>query len=314
MRSVEPRTWFSLSNKMRPTAARLSRMSNSKPTSNGSDRPGATAAFPYDRMTVERFRKTFPRARWNDDLKAWFVPGKTAARRFDRWLELERSQTETHGDIKGRDAFVFDPIVSKYLRRLHSHLEVVTPYSRTVVDEMRQVPFASWDADRRVWTVPYRSYEALRRHWSRIEEAARRNEPDERKKRREANRGSEKERAARARATERRRRRYPLDPEILPPFGRPVMTSTYDIIVFVGCDGEPVDPEIIRTFYADVPVSSDTVWGKWRPATLAELVKTWPSRPGKIDHGIWRQPTIDELRVARKTAASRERQRTGTAA
>ena len=212
-------------------------------------------------MTVERFRKTFPRARWNDDLKAWFVPGKTAARRFDRWLELERSQTETHADIKGRDAFVFDPIASKYLRRLDSHLEVVTPYSRTVVDEMRQVPFASWDADRRVWTVAYRSYEALRRHWTRIEEAAKRNEPDERKKRREANRGSEKERAARGRATERRRRRYPLDPEILPPFGRPVMTSAYGIVVFVGCGGEPVDPEVIRTSYADIPTSADSVWG-----------------------------------------------------
>jgi hypothetical protein len=115
-------------------------MSDSRPTSNETDRPGVAAAFPYDRMTVERFRKTFPRARWNDDLKAWLVPGKTAARRFDRWLEREHSQTETHADTKGRDAFVFDPIASKYLRRLDSHLEVVTPYSRTVVDEMRQVP------------------------------------------------------------------------------------------------------------------------------------------------------------------------------
>lgn len=110
---------------------------------------------------------------------------------------------------------------------------------------MREVPFASWDSDRRVWTVPYRSYDALHRHWSRIEEAAKRNEPEERKKRREANRGSEKERAARARATERRRRRYPLDPQNLPPFGRPVMTSAYGVIVFIGCDGEPADPEIL---------------------------------------------------------------------
>ncbi|MEI9402605.1 hypothetical protein [Mesorhizobium argentiipisi] len=285
-------------------------MSDSKPTSNENDRLGTTAAFPYDRMTVERFRKTFPRARWNDDLKAWFVPGKTAARRFDRWLERERSQTETHADAKGRDAFVFDPIGSKYLRRLDSHLEVVTPYSRTVVDEMRQVPFASWDADRRVWTIPYRSYEALHQHWNRIEEAAKRNEPVERKKRREANRGSEKERAARVHATERRRRRYPLDPENLPPFGRPVMTSNYGIVVFLGSDGEPVDPEIIHTSYSDVPISSDSVWGRWRPATHAELVATWPARPGsKIEEGIWRQPTLAELRVARKTAGSRERRR-----
>lgn len=167
-------------------------MNDSKESSNGNDRSGARAAFPYDRMTVERFRKTFPRARWNDDLKAWFVPGKAAAQRFNRWLERELSQTQTHAHLKGRDAFIFDPIVSKYLRRLHDHLEVVTPYSRTLVDEMREVPFASWDGDRRAWTVPYRSYEVLRRHWSRIEEAARRNEPEERKKRREANRGSER--------------------------------------------------------------------------------------------------------------------------
>jgi hypothetical protein len=32
--------------------------------------PGATAAFPYDRMTVERFREAFPQARWRDDLGA----------------------------------------------------------------------------------------------------------------------------------------------------------------------------------------------------------------------------------------------------
>ncbi|TGQ63534.1 MAG: hypothetical protein E5V49_00690 [Mesorhizobium sp.] len=215
-----------------------------------------------------------------------------------------------HADLKGRDAFVFDPIVSKYLRRLDDHLEVVTPYSRTVVGEMREVPFASWDADRHAWTVPYRSYEVLRRHWSRIEEAARRNEPEERKQRHEANRGSEKERAARAHVTERRRRRYPLDPENMPPFGRPVMTSAYGVVVFVGCDGEPVDPEILRACYADIPILAENVWGQWRPATLAELVKTWPSRSGsKTNDGIWRQSTIEELRVARKAAARMERLR-----
>ena len=45
-------------------------------------------SFPYDRRTMESFRKQFPRARWSDDRKAWLVPGKTAARRFDRWLAL----------------------------------------------------------------------------------------------------------------------------------------------------------------------------------------------------------------------------------
>ena len=261
-------------------------------------------------MTVERFRKSFPRARWSDDLKAWFVPGKTAVRRFERWLERESSQADTHADVKGRDAYVFDPVVSKYLRLLEDRLEVVTPYSRTIVEEMREAPFASWDAERRVWTIPYRSYESLRRRWTRIEESAKRNEPEERKKRQAENRGSDKERAARARATERRRRRYPIDPENLPPPGRPVMTSEFGIVVFVGCDGKPVDPEILHGSYATVPSGADYVWGQWRPATLKELVKTWPARPGsQTDQLIWWQPTLDELRVARKAAARMERRR-----
>ena len=44
---------------------------------------GATAAFPYDRMTVERFRSAFPDARWRDDLRVWFVLGTTAERRLN---------------------------------------------------------------------------------------------------------------------------------------------------------------------------------------------------------------------------------------
>jgi hypothetical protein len=43
----------------------------------GDGPPGATAAFPYDRVTVERFREAFPRARWRDDLGA---PGSCRAR------------------------------------------------------------------------------------------------------------------------------------------------------------------------------------------------------------------------------------------
>lgn len=32
--------------------------------------PGAIAAFPFDRITVERFRVAFPGARWRKDLRA----------------------------------------------------------------------------------------------------------------------------------------------------------------------------------------------------------------------------------------------------
>src|SRR5690242_11332795 len=105
---------------------------------------GQTASFPYDRKTIERFRKAFPRARWNEDLKAWFVPGKTAARRFNRWIERESAEADVYADMKGRDAYAFEPIVSKYLRPCQDWLEVATPYSRTVVEQMRNIPFAAW--------------------------------------------------------------------------------------------------------------------------------------------------------------------------
>lgn len=53
-------------------------------------RYGADVSFPYDRVTVEQFREHFSRARWSDARQAWFVPGRTASRRFTRWLaELE---------------------------------------------------------------------------------------------------------------------------------------------------------------------------------------------------------------------------------
>ena len=271
---------------------------------------GATVAFPYDWMTVERFRQSFPRARWSDELKAWFVPGKTAARRFDRWMERQFAGVNAYDDMRGRDAYVFDPLVSKYLLVYDDRLEVSTPFSRTVVDEMRQVPFAAWDGDRRTWTVPYRSYEDLRRRWSRIEAAAERNEPEERRKRRIQRRGSPEEQASRARAAERRRRRYPLQPDHLPVLGRPVMARGYGIVVFIGYGGDPVTPEILRACYADLPENEDYVWGQWRPATHDELIKTWPSRStsdAQRESEPWWLPNIDELRAARKAARAMER-------
>lgn len=76
----------------------------------GQDISGAFVTFPYDRMTVERFRQTFPGARWSDERKSWFVPGKTAARRIDRWFVHEAELVAVYADDKGRDAFAFDSV------------------------------------------------------------------------------------------------------------------------------------------------------------------------------------------------------------
>lgn len=76
--------------------------SNARPAPQKKDARGAEARFSFDRMAIERFQQTFPRARWSDERSSWFVPGKTAARRIDRWLAQEAALRAPH-DI-ARDA------------------------------------------------------------------------------------------------------------------------------------------------------------------------------------------------------------------
>ncbi|RWE91944.1 hypothetical protein [Mesorhizobium sp.] len=276
------------------------------------DTPGALANFPYDRMTVERFRQAFPRARWSDERRSWFVPGKTAARRVDRWLAREAELLAIHADSKGRDAFAFDPISSPYLE-IADDLLIRTPYSKTLLRELHEIPWASWDNELRAWRVPFRSYEELRRRWPIIEEAARHSEPEERKRRREAESDSEAQRTRRLRYAERRRHRYPVPSEDLPPMGRPVATEQCGVVVFTDVSGELVEPSVLAAFYPHARRTDiDYAWGTWRSATLTELIRTWPARRGASEmersRGWW-QPTLPELRVARRNARTIERRR-----
>ncbi len=273
-------------------------------------KPGVLAAFPYDRMTVERFREAFPRARWNDQKRAWFVPGKTAALRLDRWLARETNQALPHADAKGRDAYEFEPIASSYLE-VADDLRIRTPYSKTVIDTVRTIPWAHWDEELRAWRVPFRSYEELLRQWKSIEAAARRNEPEERKRRLEEQKNSAAYRAARLRYAERRRRRYPLPSQDMPPLRRPLMTEQYGVVDFTDLSGEIVDPDILGKFYPHAAPDQFTyIWGTWRTPTLQELVATWPARhePNAMERSRgWWQPTLSELRIARRRARSMER-------
>ncbi|RFB96511.1 hypothetical protein B5K08_09070 [Rhizobium leguminosarum bv. trifolii] len=272
-------------------------------SSDDAPKPGADVSFPYDRMTVEQFRKRFPRARWSDVRKAWFVPGRTAPRRIGRWLAELEAEADAHADAKGRDAFVFEPIDSPYLQLGKAGFRIRTPYSKTVVDELREVPFSQWDGDLRLWHVPFRSYEDLRHRWPAIEAAARRNEPEERRRRAEERKGTEQEMRSRLRSAERKRHRYPLAGLDLPPIGRPVAVS-YGIVVFTEITGELADPGIVADFYPSV--TEDHVWGYWRVPTLEELVRTWPAKTPPAEDATWWLPTIEELRPARRAARSRE--------
>ncbi|GJD71550.1 hypothetical protein [Methylobacterium gnaphalii] len=277
----------------------------------GDGAPGATAAFPYDRMTVERFRAAFPRARWREDLGAWFVPGTTAERRLKAWSGREWTSVLAHADERGRDAFAFDPISSPYLE-VTDDLVVRTPYSRTVVDELRTVPWARWDPASKAWRVPFRSFEALCRRWPNIEEAARRAEPGERRKREASRRASPDHADRLAEAAERRRNRYPVPEEALPPLGRVLQTHA-GCAVFEAVTGEIVDPSVVERFYPGVKAETGTlIWAVRRRPTHDELVRAWPAREGagaaEVARGWW-QPTIEVLREERRRAASLERGR-----
>ncbi|EJC78972.1 hypothetical protein Rleg4DRAFT_0552 [Rhizobium leguminosarum bv. trifolii WSM2297] len=280
------------------------------PSGDDDAKPGADIAFPYDRMTVEQFRRRFPRARWSDARKAWFVPGRTASRRIGRWLAELDAEADVHADAKGRDAFAFDPIDSPYLELGKAGFRIRTPYSNTVVDELREVPFSRWDGDLRIWHVPFRSYEDLRRRWSDIEAAARRNEPEERRRRAEERKGTEQDIRSKRRSAERKRHRYPLPSHDLPPIGRPVVIA-YGIVVFTEITGELIDPDVVTDFYPGA--TEDHVWGYWRVPTLEELVRTWPAKMPPAQETEWWLPTIEELRPARRTARSREVRRSAKA-
>jgi hypothetical protein len=269
-----------------------------------------TISFAFDRMTVARFRKTFPNARWSDALQAWTVPGSTARRRVDRWLASEADRQGPFEQERGRDAFEFEPILSPYLDVIPTGFRIRTPYSRIAVDELRQIPFARWNGDEKAWEVPYASYDDLQHRWEAIEEGARKAEPEERQKRAEARKGTEEEAKAKRRTSERRKKRLPVPSNDLPPLERPVCTAAYGIVVFTAIIGELVNPEGVVEHHPNA--DDEHVWAGWRAATLEELVHTWPARtePGEYERlrGWW-QPTLEELRGARTTAKSRERRR-----
>lgn len=270
-------------------------------------REGATTDLPHDRITVARFREAFPRARWSDRLNAWFVPGRTAEKRISRWLAEMEAEADRFADEKGRDAYAFDPIESRYLHATPAALQIETPYSRTVVNEIREIPYARWDGDRRLWTVPYRSFDELRQRWSVIEAAAERSEPEARRVRREAVRGTQEDEASRARTRERRRKRYPVPAEDAPPLERAVGTHV-GVVFFIGTDGELADPATISTFYYSAADGEEYVWAARRAGTLEELVTTWPARTPpnerELERGWW-MPHLEELRIARRDARSR---------
>ena len=190
-------------------------------------------------------------------------------------------------------------------------MRIVTPYSRTIVAALRDVPWARWDPDGKAWRVPYRSLEELRKHWPAIEAAARRNEPAERLRRRQATICGAPDEQLKGRKRERRRHRYPVPSDAVPPIGRVVMTPSCGPVIFTEVTGELVENNIRDEHYPAVgQTHEDMIWAEWRKPSLAELVKTWPAKQIPTANAIargWWQPTLEELRRDRRKARSIER-------
>jgi hypothetical protein len=266
--------------------------------SDDAERPGAYAAFPYDRDLVRRFRERFPRARWRGAEQRWFVRGTTAVQRLDAWMAQELETLDRHADAKGRDAYIFDPLESPYLT-VADDLKVRTPYSRTVVEILRQIPWAHWDPAERIWRVPFRSYEELKARWPEIEEAAQRNEPEARKRRREERKAAVPEETSRIQA-ERRRRRYPVPGDDLPPLGFPLATLQWGVVVFEEIESDLIDDPGAGEIYPQIKTDmSRYVWARWRMPALSEIYRTRPVRSDgdpdlRADRGWW-WPSRDEL-------------------
>jgi hypothetical protein len=268
------------------------------------ERAGAYASFPYDRELVRRFRTTFPRARWREE-GCWFVPGVRAAQRLDRWMTQELEAIDRHADAKGRDDFEFDPLASDYLEA-GDDLVVRTPWSRTVVAEMRAIAWARWDPLERVWRVPYRSVAELRRRWPAIEAAARRNEPEARLARAMARTPDP---LARRREADRRKARYPVPIDDPPQLGVPV-GSLCGVVVFEGSDGEIPSADDMAAYPFAAGAPERFVWAGFRQPGFRELRSLKPAaEPIDRTRGWW-PPTeaeIDETR-SRLSRAWRRRE------
>lgn len=270
------------------------------------ERAGAYAVFPYDRELVKRFRKIFPRARWREE-GCWFVPGVRAAARLDRWMAEELEAIDRHADAKGRDDFEFDPLASSYLEA-GDDLVVRTPWSRTVVAEMRAIPWARWDPMARVWRIPYRSVAELRRRWPAIEAAAQRNEPEARLARALAKPADP---LARRRAADRRKARYPLPIDAAPVPGTPVATLA-GVVVFEESDGELPDPRELEPYPFAAATPDRFVWARFRDPTFRELRALDPTDE-PVDRGRgWWAPTEVEIDEARRRAGRAWRRRETT--
>jgi hypothetical protein len=127
--------------------------------------------FRFDKERLAAFRAVFPKAQWRKDSRTWFVPDPEAVGRVNLWIG-ERRQQEREADEAAARAAESDTIEDPRVSRVPEGWAVRTPYDPAVIELLRGLPGAKWDADTKRWIIPLRSTEALRNALPRLAELA----------------------------------------------------------------------------------------------------------------------------------------------
>lgn len=118
---------------------------------------GVAVAFPLDDDRNQRFKATFPRARWSIERREWIVPGVRAPQRVERWVaeELEVERQKQLEEERARDALAFDPLPeSPWLSVGLDGIYVRTPYHPEIV-RMLKMMGGVWRLDEGAWRMPF---------------------------------------------------------------------------------------------------------------------------------------------------------------
>lgn len=130
----------------------------------GGEVKGATATFPRDLEAVRQLKHAFPKIFWSRRGGGWYLVGKTAARRLERWADEHLPTGDAYDGDKMHDEETIEPLElphgSQYAKAARVY-SILTPYDEELVETIKGIPRAAWHAKKRRWEVPVTSRREL---------------------------------------------------------------------------------------------------------------------------------------------------------